>query len=239
MVAGRTLAGTGIVAAMAAAWAIAPASGAADAGIAPSRPSSISASGFGSFTPASGDPRLAAALARAGISGNGFRFTPSSAGKPGSGAIAVAVSARANPAPAANTDRLAAVAPSVSLAPIAYNLGVSVGWKRFAVSGDLAKVDLAATSGSRDVADAGVSYVGRAFSGRGKAEAPRPLAIPQPRLVAEAPNAALDVGGAYSITRNLDLTAGVRYKTERERLPQLTENRRDSQSVYVGTAFRF
>jgi hypothetical protein len=47
------------------------------------------------------------------------------------------------------------------------------------------------------------------------------------------------VGGAYSITRNLAVTAGVRYTSEKDRLPQLKDDRRDSQAVYVGTAIRF
>ncbi len=41
---------------------------------APQRASQIA--GIGTFTPASADPRLAAALARSGLSGSGFRFTP-------------------------------------------------------------------------------------------------------------------------------------------------------------------
>ena len=47
------------------------------------------------------------------------------------------------------------------------------------------------------------------------------------------------ITGAYSLTRNLDLTAGMRYKSERERLTRREDDRRDSQAVYVGTAFRF
>ena len=196
--------------------------------------------GIGSFTPASGDPKLAAVLARAGISGNGFRFTPSGAGKAGTRALTVAVRARstAGASAAAAADRLPEAQAATTLAPVAYNLGVAVGWKRFAVSGDLAKVDLVGQPGSRQSADVGVSYNGRAFSGRLKAESSRPLAS-EPRLIADAPSYSLDVGGAYRITRNLDVTAGVRYKSERERLTQLTDSRRDSQSVYVGTAFRF
>ena len=198
--------------------------------------SAIGAGGIGSYTPASADPRLAAVLGRAGMASSGFRFTPSVADRGTSRAVTVAVRARSNRAVAV-ADRSVPTSP-VALAPIAYNLGVAVGWKRFALSGDLAKVDLAGQPGSRESADVGVSYTGRAFSGRVKAEAARPLAN-QPRLVAEEPSYALDVGGAYSITRNLDVTAGVRYKSERERLPRLTDTRRDSQSVYVGTAFRF
>lgn len=238
MVAKRVIAGIGIAVASAAAWSVAPALGAEDGRtVAPRRVAPL-ATGIGSFTPASGDPRLAAALARAGITGNGFRFTPS--GKPGSRAVTVAVRARSNRNATASVaaDRLPAETSTVALAPIAYNLGVAVGWKRFALSGDLAKVDLAGQPGSSETADIGVSYTGKAFSGRLKAESQRPLGN-QPRLVAETPSYALDVGGAYSITRNLDVTAGVRYKSERDRLPQLTDTRRDSQSVYVGTAFRF
>ncbi|WP_380939775.1 hypothetical protein [Sphingomonas floccifaciens] len=238
MVALRIIAGTGLAAAVAVAWAIAPAIGAEDGRSGPRR-LTPSVEGIGSFTPASGDPRLAAALARAGVSGNGFRFTPSNAGRAGSRAVTVAVQARSSRSAAVGaSDRLAAAAPAATAAPIAYNLGVAVGWKRFAISGDLAKIDLAAQPGSREVADLGLSYTGRSFSGRVKAEAARPTAN-QPRLTADAPSYSLDLGGAYSITRNLDLTAGVRYKTERDRLPQLAEQRRDSQSVYVGTAFRF
>ncbi|URW75289.1 hypothetical protein M9980_12180 [Sphingomonas donggukensis] len=237
MVANRIIAGTTLAAAIAVAAAVAPAIGAEDARtLVPRRAATVPTSDIGSFTPASADPRLAAVLARAGTTGSGFRFTPSSAGR---GGRALSVAVRARTTRGANVAGESAAQPAaVALAPIAYNLGVAVSWKRFALSGDLAKVDLAGQPGSRESADVGVSYTGKAFSGRVKAEAARPLAN-QPRLVAEEPSYSVDVGGAYSIARNLDLTAGVRYKSERERLPQLTDNRRDSQSVYVGTAFRF
>ncbi|WP_326523726.1 hypothetical protein [Sphingomonas sp.] len=238
MVAMRIIVGSGLVLAFAGACAVVPAMGAEDGRTAPRRVADPSA-GIGSFTPASGDPKLAAVLARAGIAGNGFRFTPSGAGKAGQHAVTVAVRARSSrEVVAAAADRGPATTGTIAMAPIAYNLGVAVGWKRFAVSGDLAKVDLAGVPGSRESADVGVSYTGNAFSGRVKAEAARPIGN-EPRLIAEQPSYSIDVGGAYRITRNLDVTAGVRYKSERERLPQLTDTRRDSQSVYLGTAFRF
>ena len=59
-----------------------------------------------------------------------------------------------------------------------------------------------------------------------------------PALVDDMSSYALDVGGSYSLTRNLDVTAGVRYRSDRERLTRVDE-RRDSQAVYLGTAFRF
>jgi hypothetical protein len=49
----------------------------------------------------------------------------------------------------------------------------------------------------------------------------------------------VDLGGAYRVTRNLDVTAGVRLSQDRDRLAPLTDSVQDSQAVYVGTQFRF
>ena len=203
---------------------------------APQRASQIA--GIGTFTPASADPRLAAALARSGLSGSGFRFTPADTRGTNNRSVTVAVRARTTRPAAAIADRGAAAPASVTLQPIAYNLGVSVGWKRFAISGDLAKMDLAGQPGSSQKMDLGVSYTGKRASGRIKATSEKPTER-GPRLLTVDPNYSLDVGGAYSITRNLDVTAGVRYTSEKDRLPQLKDDRRDSQAVYVGTAIRF
>jgi hypothetical protein len=237
VVARRTITGVVVAGGLTVLCAIAPAMG-ADEGRSSQRITRTAQSpSIGSFTPASADPRLAALMARAGAPASGFRFTPAGSGRDVSRAVTVAVRARSTQA-AATVDRTGAAQSPVALTPLAYNLGVAVGWKRFALSGDLAKVDLAGLPGSREAVDLGVSYSGKSFSGRVKAGADRPLAN-QPKMVAEVPSVSLDVGGSYSISRNFDLTAGVRYKSERERLPQLTDNRRDSQSVYLGTAFRF
>jgi hypothetical protein len=52
-------------------------------------------------------------------------------------------------------------------------------------------------------------------------------------------NYAVDVGGSYALTRRLSVTGGVRYKVEHDRLSALSDNRVDSQAVYIGTAFKF
>jgi hypothetical protein len=235
----RIMAGLGIGALAAAGLVAAPAilaQTAAPQRVVANRAPSISS--IGAFTPASADPRLAAALARSGLSGSGFRFTPADSARTASRSVTVAVRARTTRPTGLLADRGAAAPAAVTLQPIAYNLGVSVGWKRFAISGDLAKLDLAGTPGSRESAELGVSYTGKRAAGRIRAGADRPLAN-TPVMIAEVPSYSIDVGGSYSITRNLDVTAGVRYKSEENRLPQLTDNRRDSQAVYVGTAIRF
>lgn len=240
MVGGRVLGGMGLVALVAAGIAVSPALGARDR-LAPPRPLSIGIEdGIGSFTPASADPKLAAALARSGLNSSGFRFTPSEAGKDAQHRVTVAVRNRVSRSSDESKARTVAPSSTVSVAPIAYNLGVAVGWKRFALSGDVTRVDLGGKPGSAQSVDMGISYTGRRVSGRVKATATRPLAD-TPRLIADDPSYSIDVGGSYSLTRNLDLTAGVRYKSEhdRDRLQRLADDRHDSQAVYIGTAFRF
>ena len=49
----------------------------------------------------------------------------------------------------------------------------------------------------------------------------------------------LDVAGSYRLTRNLDITAGVRYEQDRDLVPVPDLEQQDSQAVYIGTQFRF
>jgi hypothetical protein len=190
--------------------------------------------GLGSFTPAAADPRLAAAFARGGVGAtNGFHFTPSST-PGGRRAVTVAVRARANTK--AEAERTALVS-TPSITPTAYNLGVSVGWKRFAVSGDIAKVDVGPLPGGREAVDIGLSYSGRQWSTKLQVAADRSLGD-QPRLIGNDEAYSVDLGGSYSLTRNLEVTGGVRYRRQRDRL-EVVDERRDSQAVYVGTAFKF
>ncbi len=151
--------------------------------------------------------------------------------------MTVAVRAQTNRG-IANTASLASTTPTVGIAPIAYNLGMSVGWKRFAISGDVNKLDLGGLPGSRQAADLAISYSAKRFSGTVKAAADRPLAN-TPNLIEETPSYSVDLGGSYSLTRNLAVTAGVRYRSDRERFVKVDDDRRDSQAVYLGTAFRF
>jgi hypothetical protein len=195
--------------------------------------------GLGLFTPAETDPRLSALLARSGISSSGMRFTPASASVRLNRSFTVAVRARTTGS-AVGGDRSALVAaPATSIAPIAYNLGVAVGWKRFALSGDVEKVDLG-TLGGREVVDVGVSYSIKKFTTRVAIGTDHPTPN-TPKALAGDTGVSVGMSGSYSLTRNIDLTAGVRYRASGgDRLePVTTDNRRDSQAVYIGTAFKF
>ena len=220
----------------AAAMVMTPAIGLAAAG--KQRPPSISLSfdNISNFTPASADPRLAALFANRGASIADFKFTPAAAkGRPSQ--LRVAVRASGAPTPARPVE-VAVASPATGLAPAQYDLGLAVGWKRLAVAGDVTRSSSPdPVIGTRETAVVGVSYNLKKFTGRVAVGGERndsriaPLARPD--------SYSLDVGGSYSISRNIALTGGVRYKIERDEIPALADARRDSKAVYVGTAFKF
>lgn len=224
---------------LAGAVALAPAIG-AQSGLTPKPAKPLIRGGLGSFTPASADSRLAASLTRAGLASTGFRFTPSGAARNSNRSVTVAVRSLSSVGrtDATAVDRMMSVTPSVAVAPIAYNLGVAVGWRQFALSGDIAKVDTGVLPGSREKVDLGVSYNANKWSTRLQVGKDRPTGN-QPHMITDQERVSVDLGGSYSLTRNLDVTAGVRYQSDRDRLPVLEDTRRDSQAVYIGTAFKF
>ncbi len=236
------IAGTGLVALCAAICVAVPALGAPD-GSTRARPTLAAArGGFGYFTPASADPRLAALFARGGFRNRGLRFTPVTIGSKREVTVAVrAASTKRSVAPSLKTMPQAlaeAQTTNVGIQPVSYSLGAAVGWKRFALTGDVARVETDSLTGGRQKADLGVSYNSRKWSSRVQVAAERPVGL-APRSITNGESYSVDVGGSYRLTRNLDVTAGVRYRTDRDRLQPQLDQRRDSQAVYVGTAFRF
>ena len=205
------------------------------------RPAAVSLSfdSLSSFTPANADPKLAAALAGKSLSLTDFKFTPAPAkGRPSQ--VRVAIRARVNaPAQAEIAQASAPTAAVNALTPTSYNLGVAVGWRRFAVSGDVAKTKQPDPAiGGRESAIVGVSYSLKKFTGRVAVGAERPDGKALPALK-RGDTYSLDVGGSYSLSKRVAVTGGVRYNVERDRLSALQDDRRDSQAVYIGTAFKF
>ncbi|HWI89381.1 MAG TPA: hypothetical protein VNS11_09115 [Sphingomicrobium sp.] len=207
------------------------------------RPAAVSLSfdPISSFTPANGDPKLAAAFAGKSLALTDFKFTPAPAkGRPSQ--VRVAIRARTI-TPDTQTRLAGASVPTTAvnaLSPTSYNLGVAVGWKRFAISGDVGKVvDANKALGGRETAIVGVSYslsnrlTTRVAVGADRSEG-HPLAA-----LRKGDNVSLDVGGSYDITHHIAVTGGVRYNIERDRMAALQDVRRDSQAVYIGTAFKF
>jgi len=204
---------------------------------------------FAALTPASVDPQLAAFVAER-TTGHArlMRFTPAGvADRPGrSVTVAVRVddeAARAISVRAAIEAAQEQVAgdPGVRIAPTPYNLGLSRGYRSFAKAtpvvsrtlSDASIPDLAEFRPSPGVREEQSRFAGRiALDEQTKTGA-------APRTI-ERSDQSVDLAGSYRLTRNLDVTAGVRYSQERDRLAPLADSaKQDSQAVYVGTQFRF
>ena len=206
------------------------------------RPSAVALSfdPISSFTPANADPKLAAAIAGKGLALTDFKFTPAPAkGRPSQVRVAI----RSRVSMPGQTMRLAdASMPTAAvnaLTPTTYNLGVALGWKRFAVSGEVNQVkDANSAIGGREGAVIGVSYSLKRFTGRVAMGAEIGEGQPLPAL-AKGNTYSLDVGGSYDLSHRIALTGGVRYNIEHDKNTALQDERRDSQAVYVGTAFKF
>ena len=209
---------------------------AAPAGKKKAPPVAVSFDPLSTFTPAGADPKLSAAFGNKGLSLTDFKFTPAAA-KSRPSQVRVAIRSRQD-APALAKADSGSASPLTVLTPASYNLGVAVGWRRFAVSGDVAKSESRNPAlGTKESAVVGVSYSLPRFTGRVAVGAERDN--DRAPALADKKHYSLDVGAAYDVTRRIALTGGVRYNIERDRSALVNDNRRDSQAVYVGTAFKF
>src|SRR3546814_10301929 len=123
------------------------------------------------------------------------------------------------PAGAARTVAGSSASAISAITPTAYNRGVTVGWKRFAISGDIAKVDGGVLPGGSEAAEVGVSYTGKNFAGRVMVGAQRNDAA---SILPTEESYSLDVGGSYSITRNLVVTRSEEHTSELQSLMRIS-----------------
>ena len=194
---------------------------------------------IGSFTPATKDPRLSAAYASAVMNGSGksFRFTPSSGSMSGRRSITVLV--RADDGLPVRTDR---TLPSVGITPVAFNLNVSRGWRKFALPDSVGRkaldpIPMETPSAARNFSlDQGKKK--QRFSTNVLIDDKNEVGTTAVTLGAEK-NYSVDVGSSYSLSRNVNVTAGVRYNGRANRLAPVTDDRQDAQALYLGTIFKF
>ena len=211
------------------------------------------------FTPSSVDPRMAALVARAATSNvHLMRFTP--AGVPDRAGRSVTVAVRVDAQAARMISAHSAIAEAkeqagagtlaeLRLAPMPYNLGLARGYQSFAKPVTPTPSALALPHPAADAGLADLSYKvapapredSSRFTPKNTVSEPRAAAAPR-AIEARDPSApqALDVAGSYRLTRNFDVTAGVRYSQQRDRLaPVVDTAKQDSQAVYIGTQFHF
>ena len=209
----------------------------------------IDSSGF-PFTPASVDPKLAKFVAESATGSNRMmRFTPAGAIERGERSLTVAVrvdeqAAQAisvRSAIAAAQDQMSASSGEVRIAPTRYNLGLARGYESFAQPTGLSKKlsDAALPDLSSYRPDPVPEGKPSRFDTRIALEHEEKAGA-APRTHDALGDQSLDVAGSYRLTRNLDVTAGVRYSQDRDRIAPITDPaQQDSKAVYIGTQFRF
>lgn len=198
----------------------------------------------GGFQPAVVDPRLARSITvRALSKDRTFRFTPAATPARPDGAVTVAVrvDGRSFMRTSAAVEAASGKVGSLGIAPTAYSLGAARGYHSFAHSAGAAASptfrpvdmpDLATFQPRPSAPDNPSRFAPRVeFDERQKTGR-------SPRTFEQA-DQTVGVGGAYRVSRNLDVTAGVRVTSDRDRLRPLTDGKQDNQAVYVGTQFRF
>ncbi|MBB6426244.1 hypothetical protein HDC35_001975 [Sphingopyxis sp. JAI128] len=201
------------------------------------RDTSLSETLLGQFTPASGDPRLIARYAKISAEQRGnFSFTPALTDESRKNrAITVVIRAREDASGSARTAGLPTgrTAP-IAITPVAYDLGASVGFEKFVTPSLPRGTDLRNLPVARapEQAEKKSRFATRMLN------RPSDPSGATDRVTAPGSDQAVDVVSSYRLTKNIDVTAGVRYKSD-DRVEPLTDSRRDSQAVYVGTAFRF
>lgn len=208
-----------------------------------------SASTIESFDPESSSENLTRVIAMRSLAkGHQFPFTP--AGTPNRPERSLTVAVRVDPEAAnaiivRNHSKIAqndneSGAPRI--AQTGFNLGVSRGYQNFAQN----LVQPPAGRNPAEIPDLKKFSIAPGSEGLNPDSrfSPR-ISIDEKRPAGRAPRTfsgdagEVDLGGAYRLTDNLDVTAGVRYSQDRERLLPLTDGKQDSQAVYVGTQFRF
>lgn len=203
------------------------------------------------FTPASVDPQLARFVAgHAPGSNHLMRFTP--AGVAGHGQRAVTVAVRIDEEAAHAIEVRSAIAAAqdqmsadsgLHIAPVRYSLGVLRGYQGIAQLAQPAVL-------SKKLSDAAMPDLSAYRPAQPAAEPSRltpRIALQHEEKLGTTPRTqqalgeqSVDLGESYRLTRNLDVTAGLRYSQQNDRLVTAHERgQQDSQAVYVGTQFRF
>lgn len=199
----------------------------------------------GGFQPAAVDPRLARSITvRALSKDRTFRFTPAATPSRPDGSVTVAVrldgaglAALRRPIPA---EAGQGQPGGLGIAPTAYSLGSARGYRSFAHN----TAPALPQTRQGEMPDLAAYQPKQGPAGKPSRFTPR-IELDEHEKTGRSPRTfeqsdqTVGVGGSYRVSRNLDLTAGVRVTSDRDRLLPLTDGKQDSQAVYVGTQFRF
>ena len=212
-------------------------------------------SGLDIFTPAGVDSKLAAQQKQLAVTKNQiasrFPFTPAGVELPQSRTMTVAarstapIIVRAVNIRVATTDLQTGKGGGAALLKSDFNLSASRGWQGFALNAapklapakplsEIGKGQIGKSAFKLDDAKAKPSRFNTAVK-----LAPNADASSNQRKAVTSGDYKVDFGTSFSISKGVAVTAGVAYKSERDRISPTQDNVKDNEAVYVGTKIRF
>lgn len=164
-----------------------------------------------------------------------FSFTPSRSQK---GGVSLGMTARSVvPAPAERT-AAADTGASAGLAPAGYNFDLAVGYKGFAVSGGLSRLDTGVGGRNREGVDVGFGYGAKNWRAGVQASAERESISLLPRSGPADPLYSVEARGALALSPQISLGGSLRYRLAPEHPTPLDPNK-DDRAVMLGGAVAF
>ncbi len=164
----------------------------------------------------------------------GFSFTPSGAKKE---AVSLGMTARS--VVAAPTERMASAAPSeAGIGPAGYNFDLALGYKGFAVSGGVSRLDTGLGGRNREGVDIGLGYGAKNWRAGVLASAERESNYLLPRPGTPDPLYSVEARGALALSPQISLGGALRYRQAPEHPTPLDPNK-DDRTVLLGGAVAF
>ena len=196
------------------------------------------------FTPAGIDSRLAERMRSNAARSTAFPFTPAGLNSRTSNTLTVA--ARADGSNAVSVRNAMAKldagnGTTLRLNNSNYQLTTARGWQAFTLPTtaiNQPRLDAMLGKGDFRLDDSGKKKPSR-FGTDVKVASPRGVTPSLRGSEAAAGDYSVNVGGSFRVAKGVDVTAGVRYSRDSDRVDPATAAKADSEAVYVGTKIKF
>lgn len=196
------------------------------------------------FTPAGIDSRLASQMQGDAVRENGFPFTPAGLHSRSSDTLTIAARADGSNSVSIRTAMAqieAGSGSSLRLNNSSYQLTTARGWQAFQLpktAVEQPRLGDMLGNGSFRLDDSDKRNPSR-FGTDVKVASPRGATPSLRGSEAAAGDYSVNLGGSFRVAKGVDVTAGVRYSRDSDRVDPATAAQADSEAVYVGTKIKF
>ena len=196
------------------------------------------------FTPAGIDSRLAERMRSNAARSTAFPFTPAGLNSRTSNTLTVAARADGSNAVSVRNAMAkldAGVGTTLRLNNSSYQLTTKRGWQAFnlpSTAVDQPRLDGMLGKGTFRLDDNSKKKPSR-FGTDVKVASPRGATPSLRGSEAAAGDYSVNVGGSFRVAKGVDVTAGVRYSRDSDRVDLATSAQADNEAVYVGTKIKF